>query len=94
MRDANKRDQKLDEEYNNLMAELGGGTAPVAPAPWAQGPASNAPWQSVPGLENWQGNQIEGGMPPMPPMPPGMNGYHMPPPNGVPLRMLITISII
>ncbi len=81
---ASRRNQNMDEEYANLMAELGGGKAPqsVAPTPWVASDNAIPPWQQqpMPGLGGWMPQQVEGGM--FPPMPP--NGFMPPPPGSVP----------
>lgn len=70
---ASSRDQRMDEEYNTLMAELGGGKTAIAPAPWLVPDNTPLAWEMGGGLGfsdlgTWQG--VEGAQAPALPAPP------------------------
>ena len=63
----------MDDEYNNLMAELGGNKGSIAPAPWVI-PDRNIPtnWQASSSIGGVDPQNLVQGSAPMPPsfMPP------------------------
>jgi splicing factor 1 len=68
LRAANQRDQKLDDEYNNLMAQIDGGnpSATIEPTPWIQVDRSEPLWKPQPPTAGYEAVGYSSWVPPPP----------------------------